>query len=113
MQEKSLLKLAIICTLVGVSILFVLCNEISVDESMLSKITSTDAAVSVKGDVISVKNFTNSKIVQIEKKEKLDVVVIGQDYLDIAKGDSIEAIGSWDNTAQGNLSMLAREIRKV
>ena len=113
MQEKSLLKTAIICALAGISLLFVLCNEITVEESMLNRITDTDSDISVKGSVVKVTNFTNSRIVQIEKKEKLDVVVVGQDYLEIGKGDTVEIIGSWSDKVQGNLSILAKEIRKV
>lgn len=113
MEDKTLLKMAIVISLVGISILFILSNEISVDESMLSKITSTDSAVTVKGSVLKIMNFTNSRIVQLEKKEKVDIVLIGKDYLELNKGDSVEVIGSWDDKTPGNLSMLAKEIRKI
>ncbi len=112
MQEKTLLKISLICTLVGIFVLFVISNNIEIKESIVNDINgiNVDERALIKGTVNRVVNNEKFTIIKLEKKEFIDILLF-ENFLDLKKGDKIEIRGSWSN--DNELTVLGDEIRII
>ncbi len=111
MEEKKLLKLALICSLLGTALLYVISLSISQEEKSFSLMQDEEYSV-ISGEVVSASNHGNVSFVKIYQKLPVDVVVIGNNYIDLGKGDSIEVRGTKQDY-EGKKELVADEIRKI
>ena len=111
MEEKKLLKLALICSLLGTALLYFISLTISQEEKSFSLVPDEEYSV-ISGEVSSVNNYGNVSFLKIYQKLPVDVVVIGNNYISLNKGDNVEVRGTKQDY-QGKKELVADEIRKI
>ena len=67
MKEKTLLKIALICSVVGIALLYIISENIKIDESTIDKITKGDIgeSVKIKGVLSKVSSADNAVFLEI------------------------------------------------
>jgi len=111
MEEKKLLKLALICSLLGTALLYIISLTISQEEKSFSFVEDDEYSV-ISGEVSSVNNYGNVSFVKIYQKMPVDVVIIGNNYVELNKGDFVEVRGT-KKEYEGKKEFVADEIRKA
>lgn len=116
MKEKSLLKVALICSLVGILILFIVSQNISVEEKTIGRITieDMDKKVKIKGFVEKVVDTEKVGIINVVQPQDIDVVLFkeGNETIDIKKDDFIEVIGKVEEY-KGELEVIGQRVRII
>jgi len=115
MDENILLKASIACTVIGLIVLYIIAGKMEINETTINRITSgmSDDDVIVKGSVSRVTDKENIMIIELEKKEKLSVVMFKQNYpgfIDLSKGDYIEVTGKVEDY-NGEKEIIAENVR--
>lgn len=115
MDENILLKASIVCTVVGLIVLYLIAGKMTADETAINKITSgmSDDAVVVKGTVNKVIEKENIMIIELQKNEKISVIMFKQnypDFIDISKGDFVEVTGKVEDY-KGEKEIIAENVR--
>lgn len=111
MEEKNLLKIALISSVVGLFVLYIIADSVSVDEKTISQLEENDFT-SVRGSITRITQKENVTFLDVSQTNKLSVVLFKPDYLDLKQGDFIEAIGTtkiYDN----KMELVANEVRKI
>ena len=111
MEEKKLLKLALICSLLGTALLYFISLTISQEEKSFSLVQDDEYSV-ISGEVASVNNYGNVSFLKIYQKLPVDVVIIGNNYIDLKKGDFVDVRGTKQDY-EGKKELVADEIRKT
>lgn len=116
MKEKNLLKIALISSLVGVLILFIVSQNISVEEKTISKITmgDIDNQVKIKGFIEKVINTEKVMIINVVQPQNIDVILFKgeNESIDVKKDDFIEVIGKVEEY-QGRLEVIGQRVRII
>ena len=116
MNEKTLLRISLICALFGVFVLYIISDGINLDEASISGIKGEDAGsdAKLKGVVKSVFNGEKASIITITKPEELKVVIIKKDRgnISVKEGDYIEVVGEIEEY-EGEMQMIGNRIRVV
>jgi DNA/RNA endonuclease YhcR with UshA esterase domain len=116
MKEKTLLKIALIVSLVGLAVLYFASNNLSLDESRIEKITleNKDDFVKVKGVVSKVIDSDKAAIIDIMQPNTIKVVLFKADNkpTTIKEGQEVEIIGKVDEY-DGELEIIAHRARIV
>ena len=98
MNEKRLLKITLICSLIGLFILFIFSENISISEKDISKIEDEGIGDDVKiiGKVSKVTNTDKIAFLEIyqEKIEKITVVLFKNQNISLMPGMKVEVVGS-------------------
>ena len=115
MKESTLLKLSIVFSLLGTIVLFYISSSISIEETTVNKITSGSSGeyVLVKGAIASISDKESIMIIDIEKNEKIPVVLFKNDLnnmIELKKGDFVEVRGKTEEY-KGRIEIIADEIR--
>jgi DNA/RNA endonuclease YhcR with UshA esterase domain len=114
MKEKTLLKTALVCSIIGVTVLFFVSEFIEVSESELKDITidDLDRYVKVIGTVSKVVNTEKVIIMDIVQPHELKVVVFKDKDISLNKGDYIEVLGKVEEY-EGELEIIGDRIRII
>lgn len=92
MKERTLLKTALICTILGIFVLYILTENIKLEETPIHKAKLMENSIfRIKGTVERVINKEGLTIVTISKKESIDVVVF--ENFDANEGDFVDVVG--------------------
>ncbi len=112
MEEKTLLKVAIISALIGVFILYIVSESITIDESSIGKIENEDIGNDVKVKGVVKDSFSGEKIsiITITQPEEMKIVVY--ENVSVKEGDYIEVIGEIDEY-NGELEVIGNRIRVI
>ena len=112
MKESALLKLALICSLIGIILLYFVSQIIGVEEVNVEKIThgNVGEVVKIMGNVKSVTVVNNITFLKIEKPEMFDVVLFKN--LEISEGDYVEVIGEIEEY-KGKREIIGNAIRVI
>ena len=112
MKEKALLRIAIISSLVGVFLLYIISENISLDESAISKIENEDIGddVKVKGVVKDVFNGEKVSIITITQPSEMKIILY--DNVSVNSGDYIEVVGEIDEY-NGNKEIIGNRVRVI
>ena len=108
MQEKTLLKISLICSLIGLTTLFFISNNITIDESNLITKDELDSTIKVKGKINKINNYEKNTVIEITRTEKLKIVLFG--FAELKEGDDIEAIGKLKQY-RNNFELIADEVK--
>ncbi|MBW3012484.1 hypothetical protein KY311_04820 [Candidatus Woesearchaeota archaeon] len=109
MKEKTLLKIALISTILGIFSLLVLSEFIELGESTISQIKEMDGGVvRLTGIVEKVIEKDKVIILTVSKKETIDVVVF--DEVSFEKGQHVDVIGEVDKY-NGKKEIIAKEVK--
>jgi len=98
MKEKTLFKLALVCSIIGLMVLFFVSENIKIKEIDVGKITDSEVGKEIR--VIGVVNrITDTEKVMFlevgqEKVEDIDVILFKEEEkINIKKGDHVELLG--------------------
>ncbi|MBU0627940.1 MAG: hypothetical protein KKC75_02030 [Nanoarchaeota archaeon] len=112
MKEKTLLKTAIICAILGVFIIYLISENVVLDESSIGKIKEEQIGkdVKLKGVVNSVFNSEKATIITITQPEEIKVMLQGN--ISLSEGDYVEVIGEVDEY-NGELEIIGNRVRII
>ncbi len=116
MKEKTLLKIALICSLLGLLILYLISGNIEIKEKNIEKITleNKDEFVKLKGIVSNVVDTEKVTIMEITQPQQITVVLFKNENktMPIYKGNEIEIFGKVDEY-EGKMEIIADRLRVV
>ena len=110
MHETTLLKIALICILLGLPALYILSDRLSLNERALDRITGADVGKhqSITGTVTDVRSGPKLTTITIEQRSTVEVLVF--DRVTVPINAKITAKGQLD--VKGNRTeLIADEIR--
>lgn len=111
-KEKTLLRIALAASAVGIVVLFLLSQQISVDEAMVSRLDEmVDESVVVTGSVIGVNSLDSVTFVMLQKDEIVTVVLFGKTPL-VEVGDLVQVRGEVVEE-DGEVEIIGEEMRIV
>src|SRR3989338_1314625 len=113
MREKTLLKTAIGCSVLGIIVLFFVSSNIDIQDykpSELSKDIGKD--VKLKGIVTGVQNKGSFTSIQLTNEYTTQIVVFTKENSTIIKGDTIEIFGEVQEY-NDKPEIIARKIRVI
>ena len=116
MKEKTLLRIALICSVIGLILLFFISENISVSEVDLSKIDERDIGEDVKiiGEVLRVTDIGKVMFLEVgqEKVESVPILLFKDSDISLKKGDYVEIIGEIDDY-KGEREIIATRVRII
>ncbi len=114
MKEKTLLKIALTCSFAGIIILYIVSNNITIEESSIAKINDEEigAMVKLKGTIDRFFQGNKTAIIRVKHPESIDVVVLDRLQANLTIGDYIEVIGEIEEY-KGKREIIAHRIRVV
>jgi DNA/RNA endonuclease YhcR with UshA esterase domain len=109
MKEKTLLRMSVIFSILGILLLFYISNKIEIDSKKINEIEASDVDKSVKinGVVNNVEQRGTVSIISISQLEEMDLVVF--DSIELNKGDYLEVEGKIDEY-EGKMQLVADKI---
>ena len=114
MKEKTLFKIAIICSLIGLVGLFFVSDKITVKRIDVGKITDSDVGKEVRviGKIERVSDTDKVMFLEVgqEKVERISVVLFKEEEIRLKEGDYIELIGELDEY-KGEYSIIANAVK--
>jgi len=116
MKEKTLLKTALIVSLLGLSIIFFISDNIEIKEKNIEKITieNIDDFVKLSGIVSKVIDTEKVTIMEITQPQQITVVLFKDENktMPIREGNEVEVIGKVDEY-EGKLEIIADRLRII
>ena len=116
MKEKNLLKIALICSLLGLLILYLVSNNIEIKEKNIEKITldNKDEFVNIKGTISNIVNTEKVTIIKILQPQEITVVLFKNENktTTIQQGNEIEVIGKVDEY-EDKIEIIADRVRVI
>jgi len=116
MQEKTLLKIALITSLLGLLILYLISSNIEIKEKNIEKITldNKDEFVKLRGIVSRVVDTEKVTIMEITQPQQITVVLFKDENksMQIQEGNQVEIFGKVDEY-EGKLEIIADRLRII
>ena len=116
MQEKLLLKIALIISLVGLLVLYLISDNIAIKEKTLEKITleNKDEMVKVSGIVSKLTDIEKVTIMEITQPTEVTVVLFkgNNESTPIKEGNEVEIIGKVDEY-KDKMEIIAQRARII
>ena len=112
MEEKTLLRIALITSLFGILILLIILDKIDVSDSNIDAINETflDRHVKIKGEIIGIAETPGLYIINIKDDTgSMGVIVFKEDKLELEKGNIVEIEGQVTEY-QGKMEIIAKKI---
>ncbi|MFA5142382.1 MAG: hypothetical protein WC471_05425 [Candidatus Woesearchaeota archaeon] len=112
MQEKTLLKLAVVSSIIGLIILFVMSSFTQLDNTDISKLTSLDVdkTLKVTGIITKISQTEQTTMLEIAQHNRMPVLIFDTN-LTLNKGDEVEIIGKAQDY-NGELELIADRIER-
>lgn len=110
MDEKTLLKIAMITSITGIAVLFVISLGMDKQEKPYQLLNDQDYST-ISGKVAKVSARENITFVTLYQNTPVNAVIIGKGYLDLKAGDSVQMSGTVQEY-NGAKEFVAEEIRK-
>jgi len=110
MKENTLLKISLICSLVGILILLVISRSLQVNEKVISELDETDIGSSIRlnGIVTDFQSRGSVILIEVAQLEEMQVVVFNSNFT-LNKGDAVEITGKIDEY-EGKQQLIADKI---
>lgn len=115
MKEKTLLKTALICSIVGITVLFFVSGGIPISEKSINSINKEDLdeVVKVKGSVTNIINTTKVTIIEVTQPESMSIILFNdKDRIDLQDGDYVEVIGKVQEY-NGKMEVIGQRVRVI
>jgi len=116
MQEKTLLKIALIISLLGLLSMYLISDNIEIKEKNIEKITldNKDEFVKLRGIVSKVIDTEKVTIMEITQPQEITGVLFKNENktMPIQEGNEVEIIGKVDEY-EGKLEIIADRLRIV
>ncbi len=116
MQEKTLLKIALICSILGLSALYIISGSIELKENNIEKITleNKDEFVKLRGIVSNVADTEKVSFIKISQPQEITIILFKNENktIQIRRGNEIEVFGKVDEY-NGKMEIIADRVRVV
>jgi len=114
MDEKFLLKLSLICSLIGILALFFLSEHIDLDESSVDRINELGEGTDVKirGFIENVKDLDKIAILEVSQIKSVPVVLFKSGNITINHGDYVEITGTVEEY-EGKMELIGNQIKRL
>ena len=116
MKEKTLLKTALIVSLAGLLVLYIISDNIEIKQASIEKITldNKDEMVKVKGIVSRLTDTEKVTIMEITQPTEITVVLFkdNNQSMPIREGNEVEIIGKVDEY-NNKLEIVAQRARVI
>ena len=112
MQEKTLLKIALITSLVGILILLIILDKIDVSSSNINAINKTlnNKQAKIKGEITRITETPGLYIINVKDNTgNIDVIVFKEEKLELEKGDIVQIEGQVTEY-QGKMEVIAKKV---
>lgn len=96
MDEKNLLKVALICSVIGIFIIFLFADRLEPSLISISDISDSllDRDVRIQGKISSIKESSSVLILEVkDDSSAIKVVAFDNDYSNFKKNQSVEILG--------------------
>ncbi len=114
MKEKTLIKIAFICGIIGLFILFIISDTIEIKEKNIDKINKANVEEDVKliGTISRITNLDEVTFIELEQPATITIILFKDKNKNISlyNGDNIEIIGQIEEY-NGKLEIIAQRIR--
>ena len=114
MKEKTLIKIAFICGIIGLFILFIISDTIEIKEKNIDKINKANVEEDVKliGTISKITNLDKVTFIELEQPATITIILFKDKNKNISlyNGDNIEIIGQIEEY-NGKLEIIAQRIR--
>jgi DNA/RNA endonuclease YhcR with UshA esterase domain len=112
MNEKIILAMAFIGSMIGLIALFLFVENLDYGEKTIEKINAERIRdmVKIKGEVVSVNDIGNLTFISLMQPSYMDIVVF--DHVDLFSGEKVEIIGSTEEY-EGKMEVIAHRIRVI
>ena len=110
MKEKTLLRIAFICSILGILLMYMISGRIDYDESGISDIGITDVGekIKLKGVVTGFLQTENAAFIELTQPSEITVIVF--EDISLGEGDYIEVIGEVEEYKE-ELEIVGKRIR--
>ena len=112
MDERILLKIALISSIIGLMALFFIAQRIEITQTQIHSIDQTGQDVLIKGVVTRLTDKEGLMFLEVTMPEKISVVMFKNNVIDVEKGDAVEIRGKTQEF-QGQKEIVADEVRIV
>lgn len=112
MKEKTLLRIALISGIIGIVILFIISDNIEINEKNIDKINKANVEEDVKltGTISKITQLEKVAFIELEQPATMTIILFKDKNLSLYKGDNVEIIGEIDEYG-GELEVIAQRIR--
>ena len=113
MKETTLLKIALICSLTGLLVLYFISTKIDVKDykpNLLNKNIGDD--VKLKGTVAKISDAGSVVFIEVSQQNPMTVVLFTDDDINLKNGDDVEVIGEVQEY-RGKNEIIAQKIRVI
>ncbi|MBW2977764.1 hypothetical protein KY331_02880 [Candidatus Woesearchaeota archaeon] len=116
MKDKTLLKIALTCSFIGIIILFFVSERIEIDDITIDKLDEIELGrtVKIKGyveDVVNMEKIAFLKIAQ-EKTEVVSIVLFKEENISLEKGEYVEVVGEVEEY-QGKSEIIGNLVKRI
>ncbi len=112
MEEKSLLRLALICSLAGIIALFFISENIEIKEKNINEINKNNIGEDIKIKGIVSRSADKGKIILLDivQPETITVVLFKNSDFNISAGTKVEITGEIDEF-NGKMEIIGNEVK--
>lgn len=114
MKETTLLKIALICSLVGLVALYFISTKIEIKDYKPSKLSgNVGDDVKLNGRITKINDRGNVVFIELNEEIPVSVVIFTENNnLDFKNGDNVEVIGKVQNY-NGKNEIIAQRVRII
>ena len=113
MKETLLLKIALICSLIGLIALFFISTKIEFKEYRPNKLSNNVGDdVKLQGIITKINDKGNVVFVELKQENFVNVVMFSEDNSSLKKGDNVEIIGKVQDF-NGKNEIIAQKVRVI
>ena len=113
MKETTLLKIALICSLIGLIILYFISSKIEIKDykpNLVNENIGTD--VKLEGIVTKISDKGSVVFIEVSQQNPMTVVLFTNDNINLKNGDNVEVIGEVQEY-NGKNEIIAQKIRVI
>ena len=113
MKEKTLLLIAIMISILGLSALYYMSDVAEIEEKVIENIDATDIEkdIMIKGNVERVTDLEKVIIMEVSQPKTITVIAFKDGEMDIKEGDYLYITGAVQEY-EGKPEIIADEIKK-
>ncbi len=111
-NDKTIARVSLCCSVFGLLLLLIVSSFIEAGEATISGLDDAEERdVTVKGQVVSVRDFDDLAVVEVAEVKSVDVVVFDKRMLDLKAGDNVSVTGELRDY-KGKKEIVAEKIRR-
>lgn len=109
-----MLRVALIASIIGVSVLFIISDNIEVDEKTIDMIEKDNIGdmVKIKGVITKISDTNKTMFLELSQPESITMILFKDKDIPLLEGDFVEIIGKVDEY-EGEMEVIVDKIRKI